>query len=82
MLKVKIKHDCQKPSMIVDSKEVEISSGRWWNKKKVATTVNIYEGRQAQWDCECGARWEWSPYGEGGFWMCLSRPEVWKIVSE
>lgn len=87
MLKVKVIHDCQKPSMKVGTKEVEYRSRRWFKWYTTKGIQDIYETSQAVWTCECGAVWDymgapdWQPT-ETGFWMNRSRPDTWKIVKE
>jgi hypothetical protein len=76
-VRVKVTHDCEKPSMVVGQEAIYRDT--WWGKRIWTGTEPVYFEGEARWDCPvCHAEWEYSGITTRGMWWCIARSEKWE----
>lgn len=87
-LKVKVYHECEKPSMLIKEEEHSYTTGKFWWTNTHTFTKKVYQESDAHFVCdECKSEYDWharpvSVYRDSneGQWLARKRTFTWKKV--
>lgn len=82
-LKVQVLHECQMPPVPMVIKKETITRKGWFGRTWTETVEKkVPEYDTMKFTCDCKAVWSFMSghTDHGGFWMCDSRPQVWKEI--